>query len=76
MYKADTLSLAIEMSLAHWEMFCNVSVADPGGAKGPAPIPVKTSQKEDGCHAAPQVSRVIGPPLDKFLDPLLHIYMI
>ena len=39
-------------------------VADPGGGRGPGPpAPVKTSQKKDGYHAGPQVSRVIGPPL-------------
>ena len=30
---------------------------------GPVPpAPVKTSQKKDGCHVGPQVSRVIAPP--------------
>ena len=33
--------------------------------------PVKTSQKRDDHHTEPQVSQVIGPPSDKFLDPPL-----
>ena len=37
------------------------------------PTPYKTSQKKDGHHAPLQVSRVIGPPSDKFLDPLLNV---
>ena len=37
------------------------TVADQGGAR--APTLVKTSQKQDGRRTAPQVSRVIGPPL-------------
>ena len=32
-----------------------LAAADPGGAPEarPPPAPVKTSQKKDGCHAAP-----------------------
>ena len=43
-------------------------VADPGG---PGPLPLLKLVKKDGCHTTLQVSRVIGAPSDKFLDPLL-----
>ena len=35
------------------------------GSRGRGPV------KNDGRHAMPQVLLVIGPPSDKFLDPLL-----
>ena len=41
-------------------------------AQAPPPYPVKTSQKKDGHHMGPQVSQVIRPPSEKFLDPLLN----
>ena len=47
-----------------------LTVADLGGG-GPPPYPLKTSNKKDDRRAGPQVSEVIGPPSDKFLDPLL-----
>ena len=34
-----------------------------------SPTPVKTSQKQDGCRAASQVSRVIGIPLGQIPGP-------
>ena len=34
--------------------------------------PVKTSQKKYDHHAWPQVLQVMCPPLDKFLDLLVH----
>ena len=49
-----------------------LSVADPGGGD-PGPLPLLKLIKEDGCHAGPQVLQVIGPPSDKFLDPLLAL---
>ena len=42
------------------------TVADPRGAGDPGPpAPVKTSQKKDGHHTGPQVSQVIGRPLEQ-----------
>ena len=48
-------------SVSEWK---TVAVADPRGGGGPGPpTPVKTSQKKDGQHVGPQVSRDIGPLL-------------
>ena len=43
--------------------------SDPGGS-GP-PYPCYNLSKKDGHCTGPQVSRIIGPPSVKFLDPLL-----
>ena len=52
---------------------CTISSGSRGaGGPGP-PTPVKTSQKKDRRHVGPPVLLVIGPPSDKFLDPLLTI---
>ena len=49
-----------------YDAYLNLSYQ--GGPGGPdTPAPVKTSQKIDGRCVGLQVSRVIGPPLDKFL---------
>ena len=52
-------------------IWINYPEADPGG-RG-RPHPVKTSQKK--MAATPQMSRVIGHPSDKFLDPLLLLQL-
>ena len=67
----------LEFLLAKYK---DISLADLGGGQGGhgPPSPVKTSQKKDGRHARPQVSQVmwLPPPLDKFLDPLLHLKLL
>ena len=47
-----------------WVMEKNKTCSGSRGPRRPSPpAPVKTRRKKDCCHAALQVSQVIGPPL-------------
>ena len=59
-------------------LFCEKSVADPGGRGGhdPPPSPVKISHKKDGCQIRPQRFHVFRPPSTRPLDPLLEVVIL